>query len=148
VSHNVWFWAAALANMSVLVGFAYTGVLRIRRGAVAAHRRAMLTAASLVGLFLGSYVLKVIFVGREDFSSWSLAERAVLWFHEACVFTMLAAGVWAIFLATQHRFADPGVARPARVARSHRRAGWTAVVAATLGLCSASAVLWLMLQRG
>jgi len=148
VSHNVWFWSGALANMAVAVGFVYLCVARIRRGRVAEHRRFMLTAAGLVGLFLASYVAKVILVGREDFSAWTLGERAVLWFHEACVFTMLAAGVWAVFLATQNRFADPGVVRPQRVARAHRRAGWTAIAAATLGLCSAAMVLWQMFQRG
>jgi uncharacterized membrane protein YozB (DUF420 family) len=148
VSHNVWFWSAALANMAVAVTTMYLGVARVRRDRVRDHRRFMLTAAGLVALFLASYVAKVILVGREDFSTWTLGERAVLWFHEACVFTMLAAGAWAVFLATTHRFADPGVTRPPKVARSHRIAGRTAVTAATLGLGSAAVVLWQMVQRG
>ncbi len=148
MSHNVWFWSAALANMAVAVTCMVVGVLRIRRGRIAEHRRFMLTAAGLVGLFLASYIAKVTFVGREDFSTWTLGERAVLWFHEACVFTMLAAGAWAIFLATQNRFADPGVTRTPRVARSHRIAGRTAITAATLGIASASVVLWQMFQHG
>jgi uncharacterized membrane protein YozB (DUF420 family) len=147
VSRNVWFWAAALVNMALAVACTYVGVARIRRGRVAEHRRSMLAAAGLVGLFLVSYVTKVILVGREDFSTWTLAERGVLWFHEACVFTMLAAGAWAVFLATQNRFADPASVRPANAARSHRRAGRTAIVAATLGLATAAAVLWQMFQH-
>jgi uncharacterized membrane protein YozB (DUF420 family) len=147
VSHNVWFWSAALANMALALTCTYFGVARIRRGRIAEHRRFMLTAAGLVGLFLVSYVAKVILVGREDFSTWTLGERGVLWFHEACVFTMLAAGAWAVFLATQNRFADADLERPAKAARSHRRAGRTAIVAATVGLGSAAVVLWRMFQH-
>jgi hypothetical protein len=39
------------------------------------------------------------------------------------------------------------VQRPAKVARSHRRAGRTAIAAATLGIASASVVLWVMFQK-
>ena len=45
-------------------GFSECGGGHIRAGRVHAHRRRMLSAAGLVGLFLVSYLFKVAFVGR------------------------------------------------------------------------------------
>ena len=52
--------------MLCVVGFAAAGVRAVRRGDTARHRRCMLTAATLVVLFVVSYVVKLATLGRED----------------------------------------------------------------------------------
>ena len=44
---NLLFWAASLANLALVVGFALQGVRRIRQRDVRGHRRLMVTASSL-----------------------------------------------------------------------------------------------------
>ncbi len=110
----------------------------------------MLSAAALVGLFLSGYLTKVALLGREDLSPWTFGARALLWFHEGCVAVFMVAGCSALLLAWRNRFRDVGAATPAqlaRVARLHRRAGWTALAASSLALVSAAAVLWGMFAR-
>ncbi len=145
------FWSWALANMVFAVAAAFAAVARIRRRDVAAHRRRMLAAALLVGLFLVAYLGKVAWLGREDLSRWSPAARALLRFHEACVAAFLLSGALAFALAWRNRFRELGSVTPgalARAARLHRRAGWTALVASALGVLSATGVLWGMFLRG
>ncbi|MGH2899687.1 MAG: DUF420 domain-containing protein, partial [Solirubrobacteraceae bacterium] len=101
----------------------------------------MLTAAALVGLFLVAYLAKVGMLGREQLELW---ERRYVWtlrFHETCVAVMVIAGARAIWLGAREGFRD------AARARSHRRAGWTAVVSAVLGVMSAGYVLLGMFER-
>ncbi len=148
-----WFWGGALLNMAVLTGFAVRGVRQARRGEITRHRRSMLVAASLVGAFLGAYILKVVLVGREDFGLWSAADVSVLRFHEACVLAMLVAGGLALERARRMRRsrqvtrdpADPPAPLP--VVRRHRIAGRVALVGALLGLVSACFVWAGMLGR-
>jgi uncharacterized membrane protein YozB (DUF420 family) len=112
----------------------------------------MLTASSLVGLFLVSYVVKVIVLGREDRSSWSQESLWTLYVHEACVAAMLVAAVIALTRTRSFgplRDGEP----PAPEAREwgrrvHRRAGRVAVAASALALLSAAAVLAGMYVRG
>jgi len=147
------FWCFALLNMSVLVTFTARGVRQIRRGEVAAHKRSMITAASLVGLFLVSYLLKAALLGKEDLSLWSEFHVWNLRIHELFVLTMLLAGGFAIWRAskmagmrnvTKNR-EDPSA--PEALVRLHTRAGWAAVVSAALGLATAAVVLAGMLGR-
>lgn len=147
------FWTAALALMGGVVACAALGIARRRRGDMRGHRRAMLAAAVLVGLFLLSYVLKVALLGHEPTSTWSAGDRAVLRIHELCVALMLgsgAAGGWRAFRLRHTRNAtlDPrDPVAPARLARWHRRAGWTAAVAAGAGWLTALLVLVGMYRR-
>ncbi|MEE3329701.1 MAG: DUF420 domain-containing protein [Myxococcota bacterium] len=147
------FWCLALLNMSVLVTFIARGVMQIRRGEVAAHKRSMITATSLVGLFLVSYLLKASLLGKEDLSVWSEFHVWNLRIHESFVLMMLLAGGFAIWRAskmagmrnvTKNR-EDP--LAPETLVRLHTRAGWTAVVSAALGLATAAVVLAGMLGR-
>src|SRR5262245_42112950 len=145
------FWCVVLANLGAIVGFAATGVQAVRRGDVRTHRRRMLTAASLVGLFLVSYLLKVAVLGREDRSLWSSLDRTVLYVHETFVVAMLGGGGFAAFRAWRFRarlgpaFALPREALPG--AQVHRRAGWIAVVGAALAFVTAGGVLAGMFAR-
>lgn len=141
------YWTAAFANMLLVVALAGAGVRAIRRGRVFVHRRCMLLAAGLVIGFIVSYVLKVAFLGREELERWGAASVIVLRVHELCVFTMLVGGA----VAGQRAFAmrgDPIVRgapthlpRTSRLRRWHRRAGWTALTAALLGVVTAAVVL-------
>jgi uncharacterized membrane protein YozB (DUF420 family) len=147
------FWTAALANMGVIVVLALLGVRQRRAGDVGRHRRSMLTGTWLVGLFLVSYGLKVLFLGREDMSVWSSAAVWVLRFHEGCVAVLIVAGSLAVRRGlrlgrTRNASRDPADApAPPQLARGHRLVGWTAVVAATAGLFSAALVLLGMYER-
>ncbi len=142
------FWTGALINMAVIVSLLYAGARAIRRRRVQRHKRFMLSAASLVGLFLVSYVAKLVFLGREQLEFWSPADVWVLRFHEACIACMVLGGVVAILQAFKlglpaqqsHEF---GAART----RLHRRAGWTAIMGASLGILAAAWVLRGMLGR-
>jgi len=145
------YWTAAFANLSLVVALAVAGVRRIRRRLARGHRRMMLTAVSLVGLFLVSYVVKVLALGREDRSAWSQACLWTLYVHEACVAAMLAAA--AVALERARSFGPlqdgdpPAPEAPARSRRVHRRAGWVAVSASALALLSAAALLAGMYAR-
>src|SRR5262245_33241876 len=150
---KLWFWTGALGLMAGVVGVATAGVLRRRRGDVPGHRRAMLAAAALVALFLVSYVAKVVWLGHEDVAAWSAGHRLVLRIHETCIAVMLSAGALAGLRAwrlrrTRNATLDPAdPPAPAALARWHRRAGWTAVVAAAGGWLTALLMLIGMYQR-
>jgi uncharacterized membrane protein YozB (DUF420 family) len=147
------FWTGALALMGAVVLVAGSGVRRRRAGDVAGHRRAMLLACALVGVFLLAYVVKVIGLGHERTLEWSAGDRLVLYVHEACVALMLGAGALAgsrarLLRATRNATgsaADP--VAPAALARWHRGAGWVAVVAAAAGWLTALLVLAGMYRR-
>jgi uncharacterized membrane protein YozB (DUF420 family) len=147
------FWTAALCLMAGVVAVAGVGVSRRRRGDVSGHRRAMLGAGALVGLFVVAYVGKVLLLGREATSQWSPADRIVLWVHESCVAVMLGAGALAFARArrlarTRNATRDPAdPVAPAPLARGHRGAGWVALAAAAAGWATALLVLAGMYRR-
>lgn len=135
------FWTAAFANMLAIIAVAVIGVRRAGRREIAGHRRLMLAAAGLVGLFLVSYVVKVGTLGREQLALWEPRYVWTLRFHETCIAVMVIAGVRAIWLGAREGFRD------AARARAHRLAGRTAVVSALLGVASAGYVLLGMFER-
>lgn len=150
---KILFWTWALANMGLIVAFAFVGVSARRAGDLAGHRRMMMLAAALVGVFLAAYVLKLAFLGREDMSVWSTYAVWTLRFHESCVAVMLIAGGIAMhrgrkLSATRNVTHDPAdpPAEPT-LSGGHRRLGRAAVIAAVLGVFSAAVVLFDMYQR-
>ena len=147
------FWTGAFANMGLVLALAVSGVWQRRRGDIPRHRRRMVLAAALVGLFLASYVLKLAFLGREALHTWSSGAIWTLRIHEACIAVMLLGGAVAGLRAlglrrTRNATRNPSdpLAAPS-LAAWHRRAGWAAVVAAGLGFASAGLVLAGMYQR-
>lgn len=145
---KVAYWTAALANMIVLVASAATGVRAVRRRLVRTHRRRMLLAAGLVGLFLCSYPFKLALLGREPTDVWAAHYQGVLRFHELCIFVMVAAGAYALYQGVRLGLrVNEGVGVPAQSLRAHRRAGWAALAAGLLGVLSASWVLIGMYAR-
>ena len=147
------FWTAALTLMGGVVVCAALGIARRRRRDMHGHRRAMLAAAALVGLFLLAYLLKVALIGHEQLAAWSDGDRLVLWIHEACVAVMLGSGSMGGWRAwrlrrTRNATLDPrDPVAPAALARWHRRAGWTAALAAGAGWLTALLVLVGMFRR-
>lgn len=145
------YWTGALANMTVIVGLLVAGVGAIRRRRVRAHKRFMLCAATLVGLFLVSYVLKIALLGREQLELWSRSYIWVLRLHEACIACLLAGGATAFVQALRLRFhtlrEPPPPEQLPQGARLHRRAGWIATVGAGLGILTAGYVLQGMYGR-
>jgi uncharacterized membrane protein YozB (DUF420 family) len=118
---------------------------------VVRHRRLMLGAVALVLLFLITYVFKVALLGRENLAEWQAGYRYALWFHETCVLSMVLGGAVALTQAVRLRLralaSDPAHAPDPGGMRLHRRAGWTAVVSATLAVVSAAVVLLGMYGR-
>lgn len=147
------YWTGAFANMGLIVALAWAGVRQRRRGDIARHRRRMLAAAALVGLFLVSYAVKLALLGREPLELWEREEVWILRAHETCVAAMLLGGGLAAWRGralgrTRSVTRDPAdPLAPAPLARGHRRAGWLAVVAAVLGFASAGLVLLGMYLR-
>ena len=147
------YWSVAPVNMTAVVGLAAAGVRAVRRGELVRHRRCMTLAAWLVPAFLLSYLVKRFWAGSEDLELWSAAARLNLYVHESFVTTLLLAGAGALLLgrriARTRRFtgraADPAPG-PLQL-RRHRRFGWVAVTAATLGLLTACGVLAGMFAR-
>jgi len=154
VDANVLFWAGALVDLTIIGGLVAHGIRLARKGQVEKHRRRMLAAAALVGVFLVAYLVKLSLLGREDLSTWSSPHLGLLRFHESCVFVMLAAGAAAGLRVYRIRGTrrvslrpgDPETPEPAL--RSHRRAGWLAAGGAALGLISAYGILIGMIERG
>ena len=150
---KVLFWTGALGLMAGVVAVASVGVLRRRRGDIPGHRRAMLAASLLVAFFLVAYALKVVWLGHESVAEWSARDRLILRIHETCIAVMLAGGVVAGLRAwrlrrTRNASLDPAdPPAPAELARWHRRAGWTALVAAVAGWLTACLMLIGMYQR-
>jgi arylsulfatase A-like enzyme/uncharacterized membrane protein YozB (DUF420 family) len=145
------FWTGALVNLGVILVCVARGVAAIRRRDVRRHRRSMLGAAALVGLFLAAYAAKVVWLGREDRSLWTRLDYAVLYVHELCVAAMLVGGAVAGFRAWRFlprlgpSLEIPADPLPGRLA--HRRAGCTAAVGALLAFVTAGGVLAGMFGR-
>jgi len=142
------FWSAALANMAAMVLLVAVGIVQIRRGRVAAHRRCMQAACVLVALFLAAYLGKRLLLGAEELASWSPAARWNLRIHELFVTAMLLSGGRALFLGRRLARSRRLTGRPedpppaAGLERRHRRAGRVAAVCAALGLLTACGVWW------
>ena len=140
------FWTLAFANFGVITWCAALGVRRIRRKDVAGQRRMMGTAAALVLLFLVAYVGKVFVLGKEDRSTWTQLDHAVLYVHESCVMLMLIAGLYAGYRAWRFRghlgpkLVLPPESDPLFGRTQHRRAGWTAIAGCVLALVTAAGV--------
>ena len=147
------FWTAALVNLGVLCGFAFAGIRYVRRGEIARHRRAMKIATSLLFAFLAAYVLKVVFLGREDQSVWTLRDVWVLRVHELFVMWMIGGGALAWWQSrklanTRLVTHDPKDPVPdASVVRLHRLAGRAAVIGSALAFVLAIGVLLGMFAR-
>ena len=150
---NLLYWTAALANLAVIVACGARGIRAIQRGEVRAHRRMMLTCSALVALFLGSYVAKVAWLGKEDRSGWTALDHAVLGIHELCITAMLVAGGYALFRGWRFQrvlrpswVIPPGAdALPGR--ERHRRAGRIAKWSGVLAFVTAIGVWTGMLLR-
>ena len=151
---KLFFWTLALADLGVVCAVALFGIRYARSGEIARHKRAMKIASLLVLAFLGAYVLKLQFLGREDMSLWSTFDVWVLRIHELCVFAMLVGGVIALILSRKmHRSRSELTRLPdtplasSRTLRNHRRAGWSAAIAAGFAFLTAAIVLVGMYER-
>jgi uncharacterized membrane protein YozB (DUF420 family) len=147
------YWTGALVNLGLIVMLAFRGVAQIREGEVEKHRRSMLTGALLIGVFLVSYVFKLIFLGREDLSVWSNFHVQNLRLHETCVLLMILAGGMAVTQARRMRGSRERTRNPAgpparaSTVKWHRRAGWTAVLASVAAFLTAAVILAGMYAR-
>ena len=138
------FWTLALADLSAVLLLALLGLRHIRRGVWRSHRRCMLAAGSLIGLFLVAYLLKVQWLGHEDLDAWSGGLVLVLRVHEVGIAAMLGGGAYAGWRAFRFRHALPdGPQLPAAAFASppHRWAGRVAVAGTALAWATALLLL-------
>jgi hypothetical protein len=111
----------------------------------------MRASVALVGLFLVSYVVKVLLIGREDRSSWADASLWMLYVHESCIALMIASA--GVGLSRVRRFGElrdgdePAPGASAGDRRIHRIAGRVAVGAGIAALLTAGGVLAGMIAR-
>lgn len=147
------YWTAALVNLAAVVSCGLLGWRQARRRDFQAHRRWMLAASWLVLAFLGSYVLKVLVLGRENLAIWAERYVRTLHVHEAFVSLMLVCGIAALVQARRlglPRGADSPAIDAVRLARGvqlHRRLGRIGILSAAAGLATAAYVLWGMYER-
>lgn len=131
------FWVVASALMAAAVVTTLKGVIFIRAGRLEAHRQAMSRAVLLVSAFLVAYAAKVVWLGHEPLSTWSVERLTTLQVHRSFVFSMLLAGALA-------RALGPWAAAErdkAGVSRAHRWIGRVAAFTGAAGLLTALAVL-------
>jgi len=145
------FWTAALVNMWAVVGVAVAGIARAYGGDEEGHRRRMLCAAGLVGLFVLAYAIKLIVLGREDLDVWQPWAVNLLRIHELFIFIMLVAGGRAGYLAWTFRkleaIANFDAGRCRELRGRHRHAGTIAFAGAFFGAVTASGMLIGMFLR-
>ena len=150
---KVLYWTAAWIDLALIVVLAALGVRQIGRGRFQAHRRLMLAAVWCLVGFLVSYVAKLALLGRETLEIWESQYVTVLRVHEACVAVMLLAGAVALIQAWKLDLPSVPERTPAaestwsRGVELHRRAGFVALWAATLGALGAAYVLSGMWSR-
>ena len=104
---------AALNGASFL--FLLAGFYQIRRGNVRAHRRLMLSALAVSGLFLVSYVVYHTQQGHREFGG----EGLVWWVYAVILIThvILAAAIVPLVIMTVRRALAGDFARHRRIAR-------------------------------
>jgi uncharacterized membrane protein YozB (DUF420 family) len=147
------YWTAALVNLGAVVACALVGWRRARRRELQAHRRSMLAGAWLVLGFLVSYVLKVLWLGREQLELWDPAYVRVLHVHELFVLLLLLCGSGALVQARRLGLPRGPDSRPigarelARGLRAHRWLGRIGIASSIFGLLTAAYVLWGMYER-
>ncbi len=153
MNSNLAFWCFALLDLGAVVTCVALGVARVRAGDIAAHRRSMLGAVTLVGVFLLSYLVKLAVLGREDRSDWTSFDFAALYIHESFVAAMLLGGALALWRARGFRgqlgegWRLPEDGQPLEGVERHRLAGRLAAVGALLAFACALAVLAGMFSR-
>lgn len=141
MSPTLVYWTVVFVWLLLTLSIALRGRALVRRKRVMPHHRLMRIALYMIVLFLISYPIKVVVLGRADISSWSLLMRIVLHVHETLMITMVVAGARARWLA--RRWHPEGF----DVARSHRRAGLVAIIAGLLGVLTAGLVLATLYQH-
>ncbi len=147
------YWTGAFINFGVVCGLAAVGVKRIRARDVRGHRRMMLASSALVIGFVLSYLLKVMFLGRENLKVWDPLSLWSLHIHESWIAVMILGGAYAGYRAWTFRRSLPTTGlledrlSPVKSRRHHRVAGWIAVVGSLCAFATASLVLYGMYAR-
>ena len=150
---NLVFWCLALLDLGAVAICTAVGVRRARAGNLAAHRRSMLAAVTLVGVFLVSYLAKLAVLGREDRSAWTFWDFTVLYVHESFVAMMLLGGGIALWwargfrerLGEDGRLPEDGLPLPG--GERHRWMGRVAFLGVWMAFITAMGVLAGMFSR-
>ena len=134
------FWTGSLFLFAAMLASALLAWRHVRRGRIDLHRRWINTAIILLVLFLTSYVVKVLLLGKENLATWSPGSLFILRLHETVVLLMLLSGGTARFLARR-------VGKGEEAPPWHRWCGRTAILSGIAAFLTATMVLVGMYQR-
>ncbi|MDJ0838159.1 MAG: DUF420 domain-containing protein [Acidobacteriota bacterium] len=145
---NLAYWLFAYVLMSVTLVIAFRAIRQVKAGKLAAHMKSMVLACNLLLFFVGTYVVKVLVLGREVKEGWSTLDFVILYTHEAFILIMLVSGTLARLFA--RKFKDR-LEHPTREdlanRRKHMLSGKIAVTSATAALGTATLVLWILFKH-
>lgn len=152
ISANLIFWLYAYALTLCALFLAFRAVKKVRRGDYAGHAKQMDYAITLILVFVASYVLKVIILGREPKTNWELPHFIVLYIHEAFIACMLVSGTIARVLAAKFKASLFSNGTPTALDKTrrkkHRLAGKICLLATSMAILTATFILHTMYTLG
>lgn len=152
ITPNLLFWGYAYALTLVALAIALQAVGLARKGHLAAHGKRMDIAILLILIFVASYVLKVIFLGREEKQNWETFHFVVLYIHESFIALMLIGGTVARVLASKFKQSVYGNQTPTALdlkrRGTHRFFGKLCLVSTGMALVTASFILYTLYTVG
>lgn len=151
MTSNLMFWLYAYVLTIAALIIAFQGVAKIRQGDEIGHAKKMNLAILVILGFVASYVLKVIFLGREPKTNWESIHFTVLYAHEFFIAGMLIAGGYARYLAGKYKhtlgkkdLSDQDIA----LRKRHRLSGKICLASTTMALFTATFVLHTIYKYG
>ncbi len=144
------FWLYAMVLTCGIIGCAFVGISHARNGRYQLHRLWMNASSWIIVGFVGSYILKVIFLGKEDLQTWDSFYVVTLRIHEFFIAVMLGCGGFARYLAHQfrHTLDETQLSTHWRKKRdTHKKLGKLSIYGACAALITACALIVGMLQR-
>lgn len=150
MNNSLIFWTYAYFLMLAMLILAFVGIRRIRHGDYQGHLIAMVRACNLVFVFVASYVLKVMILGRENKEAWSLTQYVILYVHESFILMMLICGTRARILANRFK-GSLSAGNPTETEKGHRlehaRWGKLTIGAALAAFFTASFVVYYLMKQ-
>lgn len=128
-----WLWAVVLVGMTLAYGLSFLGVSAAKRHDVTAHRKWMMVACGLVGLWLVAYVTKQLLFGREQFGGtvqqYWFTYLPILILHTSLAAVTIGLGATNLFMGLRKLRGGTGVGAMVAGVSRHRRLGhlmqWT-----------------------
>lgn len=147
---NLYFWLYAYVVMLAILISGGIGIQKARAGLLHQHRKLMNIANTLILVFVGSYVVKMLVLKREAKTGWSTTDFITLYTHEFFIAVMLVAGGYAFALSRKLKDSLDETAPSAEIQtlrQKHGRFGKIAYVSALLAFITATLVLRILFSH-